>query len=203
MAETLDVLIADDEPIARLDLREMLVSLGHRVVGEAADGDTALTMARDLRPHVVILDIRMPGLDGIEVARTLAEERIAPALILSAYTDQEYIDRSRESGCLCYLVKPFRQSDLGPALTMTMALSDRLNTMESELQKLQEALDARKSVERAKGLLMDRYGMKEQEAFRAIQQESMNTRRSMREVADEMIARETASPAGQDLLPGS
>lgn len=195
MAESLDVLIADDEPIARLDLREMLVSLGHRVVGEAADGDTALTMARDLRPNVVILDIRMPGLDGIEVARTLAEERIAPALILSAYTDQEYIDRSRESGCLCYLVKPFRQSDLGPALTMTMALSDRLNTMESELQKLQEALDARKVVERAKGLLMDRYGMKEQEAFRAIQQESMNSRRSMREVADEMIARESGDVA--------
>ncbi len=192
MAEALNVLIADDEPIARLDLREMLESLGHVVVGEAADGETALRMARDTRPHIVILDICMPGLDGLEVARTLAEERIAPALILSAYTDQEYIERSKESGCLCYLVKPFRQSDLGPALTTTMALSNRLKAMQGELEELQEALLTRKSVERAKGLLMDRHGMKENDAFRVLQQESMNSRRSMREVADEVVAREAS-----------
>jgi response regulator NasT len=195
MAEGLKVLIADDEPIARLDLREMLESLGHDVVGEAADGETALHLARTARPQVVILDIRMPGMDGLEVARRLAEERIAPALILSAYTDQEYIERSKESGCLCYLVKPFRQSDLGPALTMTMALSDRLNSLQGELETLQETLATRKVVERAKGLLMDGHGMKEHDAFRVIQQESMNSRRSMLEVAQEIIDRELNKPA--------
>ncbi|HEY3267228.1 MAG TPA: response regulator [Armatimonadota bacterium] len=187
MAKALSVLIADDEPIARLDLREMLESLGHSVVAEASDGDSALRLARELRPHVAILDIRMPGLDGLEVARTLAEERIAPTLILSAYTDQEYIERSKESGCLCYLVKPFRVSDLEPALIMTVALADRLNSLQGELEGLQDALATRKAVERAKGVLMDRHHLKEHEAFRRIQVESMNSRRTMREVAEDML----------------
>lgn len=191
MEEALDVLIADDDPIARLDLREMLVSLGHAVVGEAADGETALQLARTLRPHVVVLDIRMPAPDGLEVARILAEERVAPTLIVSAYTDEEYIERSRASGCLCYLVKPFRRSDLGTALTMTMALSSRLQSLEGELSALQDALHTRKAVDRAKGLLMDRHGMTEQDAFRKLQQESMNSRRTMREVAEEVVSRET------------
>jgi AmiR/NasT family two-component response regulator len=183
----LRVLIADDEPIARLDLREMLVALGHVVAGEAADGDSALRLARQLKPDIAILDIRMPGMDGLDVAHTLAEERIAPTLILSAYTDQEYLDRSKESGCLYYLVKPFRQSDLGPAITMTMSLSDRLTGLQTELRSLQDALLTRKAVDRAKGILMDRYDMAESEAFHHIQQESMKSRYSMREMAESII----------------
>jgi AmiR/NasT family two-component response regulator len=192
----LRILIADDEPIARLDLREMLEALGHRVVGEAADGETALRLARELRPSMAILDIRMPGLDGLNVAHTLAEERIAPTLILSAFTDQEYLDRSRESGCLCYLVKPFRQSDLGPAITMTLSLSDRLTGLQTELRVLQDALFTRKAVERAKGILMDKYDLKEQDAFRRVQLESMKSRRTMREVAESIIDGETSLTNG-------
>lgn len=183
----LRILIADDEPIARLDLREMLEALGHSVVAEAADGDTALRLARELKPSIAILDIRMPGLDGLDVAHTLAAEGIAPTLILSAYTDQEYLDRSRESGCLGYLVKPFRQSDLGPAIALTLSLSDRLSAMQTELKNLQEALLTRKAVDRAKGILMDKLDMKENDAFRRIQLESMNSRRTLREVAESII----------------
>lgn len=190
MAEALDVLIADDEPIARLDLREMLEDLGHSVVAEATNGDDALRLARQCRPHVAILDIRMPGLDGLEVARTLAEESIAPSLILSAYTDEEYLERSREAGCLCYLVKPFRQSDLEPALATTMALSHRMAAMRQELERLQEELETRKLVERAKGILMDKYNLRETDAFRRIQMESMNSRRSLRAVAEHVIREE-------------
>jgi response regulator NasT len=190
MAEALEVLIADDEPIARLDLREMLETLGHRVVAEASDGADALRLAREKRPQVAILDIRMPGMDGLQVAHALAQERIAPSLILSAYTDQEYLERSREAGCLCYLVKPFRQSDLGPALTTTIALSHRLNAMQTELLTLQEELATRKAVERAKGILMDKYHLREVDAFRRIQLESMNSRRSIRAVAEHVIREE-------------
>lgn len=184
---SLRVLIADDEPIARLDLREMLEALGHQVVAEASDGDAALRLAREIRPSIAILDIRMPGMDGLDVARVLAEEGIAPTLILSAYTDQEYLDRSRESGCLYYLVKPFRQSDLGPAIAMTLSLSDRLVAMKSEVMRLQEDLLTRKAVDRAKGMLMDRLDMREEEAFRHIQVESMNSHRTMRQVAESII----------------
>jgi response regulator NasT len=187
----LRILIADDEPIARLDLREMLEALGHTVVAEAADGDEALRLAREMKPSIAILDIRMPGLDGLDVARTLAAEGIAPTLILSAYTDEEYLDRSRESGCLGYLVKPFRQSDLGPAIALTLSLSDRMAAMQAELKNLQEMLLTRKAVDRAKGILMDKLDMKEGEAFRRIQLESMNSRRSLREVAESIIDGDT------------
>jgi len=190
MSEPLQVLIADDEPIARLDLREMLEGLGHHVVAEAANGRDALELARQVRPSLAILDIRMPVLDGLEVARVLAEEAIAPSLILSAYTDEEYLERSREAGCLCYLVKPFRQSDLEPALATTMALSQRLNAMRRELVTLQEELLTRKAVERAKGILMDKYNLREADAFRRIQMESMNSRRSLRAVAEHVIREE-------------
>jgi response regulator NasT len=190
MAEALEVLIADDEPIARLDLREMLEALWHRVVAEATDGAEALQMAREQRPQLAILDIRMPAMDGLQVAHALAQEGIAPSLILSAYTDQEYLERSREAGCLCYLVKPFRQSDLGPALATTIALSHRLNAMQEELCMLQEELATRKAVERAKGILMDKYQLREVDAFRRIQMESMNSRRSIRAVAEHVIREE-------------
>lgn len=182
------ILIADDDPLARLDLRELLTAMGHTIDGEASDGEMALEMARDLRPDLVILDIRMPGLDGLEVARRLADEQIAPALILSAYTDEEYLARVRESGCLSYLVKPFRPTDLGLAIIMSVSLGNRLSAMRDELERLQESLASRKVIERAKGLLMESHGLREQDAFRAIQQESMDSRRSMREVSEVIIA---------------
>lgn len=190
MVEALNVVIADDEPIARLDLREMLEGLGHQVVAEASDGAEALRATRECRPNLAILDIEMPGMDGLEVARRLAEEHIAPSLILSAHTDEEYLDRSREAGCLCYLVKPFRVSDLEPALATTMALSHRMNAMREELERLQEELETRKVMERAKGILMDKYSLREGDAFRRIQQESMNSRRGLRAVAEHVIREE-------------
>lgn len=191
MAEALRVLIADDEPIACMDLREMLEALGHVVVGEATCGKTALDLARKLHPQIALLDIRMPEIDGLEVARILATERICPTLVVSAYSDQEYIERSKQTGCMYYLVKPIRPSDLGPAIAMTMALSDRMQSLQEELEAVQEALVTRKIVERAKGVLMDKHNIKELEAFRRLQIESMNSRRSVREVAEEVLKRES------------
>jgi two-component system, response regulator PdtaR len=191
MADSLRVLIADDEPIARLDLKRMLQNLGHVVVAEASDGDTALRLAEEMHPDLAILDVRMPGQDGLEVARRLAAEKIAPTLILSAFSEKEYLDRSREAGCLCYLVKPLREKDLAPAIATTAALHDRLYALERDIEDLQEALQTRKAVERAKGILMDRLHISENEAFRRIQQESMESRRYVREVAEEIISRHT------------
>ena len=147
------VIIADDESLIRIDLRETLTSLGYLVVGEASDGRSAVNQARELRPDIVIMDIMMPDVDGIEAARILTTERIAPVLLLSAYNQQELVQRARQAGVSGYLVKPFRESDLTPAIEVALARFSEFRAMEQELNNLQDALETRKAVDRAKGIL--------------------------------------------------
>ena len=181
------VIIADDESIIRMDLREMLTNLGYLVVGEVGDGRSAVNLARELKPDIVVMDIKMPDMDGIEAATILTEEKISPVLLLTAFSQKELVDRATEAGVAGYIVKPFRESDLGPAIEVALARFSEFRQLESEVGNLQEALETRKVVDRAKGILMDTQSLKEAEAFRKIQKMSMNTRRPMREVAEAII----------------
>jgi len=181
------ILIADDESLIRMDLQEMLRNLGYLVVGQAGDGITALKLARELKPDLVIMDIRMPGMDGIDVAKTLTEEKIAPVVLLTAYSQKELVDRAREAGVVGYLVKPFKESDLTPAIEVALARFNEFKQITQELDDLQHALETRKLVDRAKGILMDTKGLTESEAFRAIQKMSMDNRRPMKAVAEAII----------------
>lgn len=181
------MIIADDESLVRADLREALTEQGYLVVGEVGDGRSAVNMARELAPDVVLMDIKMPGLDGIEAARILTEERVAPVVLLTAYSQRELIERAKEAGVVGYLVKPFRETDLAPAIELALARFAEFRALEKEVSDLAEALETRKKVERAKGILMDKHGMTEAEAFRKIQKMSMNTRRPMKEVAEAII----------------
>ncbi len=181
------IVIADDESIIRMDLKEMLTSLGYLVVGEAGDGRTAVSLARELQPDLVIMDIKMPDMDGIEAARILTEERLAPVLLLTAFGQRDLIEKAKEAGVVGYLVKPFRESDLTPAIEVAIERFKEFRQLEEQVKDLKEALETRKLVDRAKGILMDRDGLTEAEAFRKIQKMSMNTRRPMREIAQAII----------------
>lgn len=181
------VVIADDESIIRMDLREMLTNLGYLVVAETGDGVSAVNVARELRPDLVIMDIKMPDLDGIQAAKILTEERIAPVLLLTAFSQQELIEGAKEAGVVGYIVKPFRESELVPAIEVALARFREFKALEKELSDTRNILETRKIVERAKGVLMDTQGLKEAEAFRKIQKLSMNTRKSMREVAEAIL----------------
>ena len=189
MAERTRVIIADDESIIRMDLREMLTNLGYLVVGEVGDGQSAVNLARELRPDVVIMDIKFEGdqFDGIDAARILTQEKLAPVLLLTAYSQRELVTRAREAGVVGYLVKPFRESDLAPAIEVALARFDEFKAMEKQMGDLEIALETRKFVDRAKGILMDTQGLSEAEAFRRIQKMSMNTRKPMKEVAEAVI----------------
>ena len=187
MAEQLRLVIADDESIIRMNLRETLVGLGYLVVGDAGDGVSAIHLARELRPDLVIMDIKMPKLDGIAAAKVLTEEKIAPVLLLTAYSDRELVERARDAGVVNYIVKPFREAELLPAIEIALARFAEFNSMATELGDLKDTMETRKLVERAKGVLMDTQGLKEQDAFRKIQQLSMNTRKSMREIAQAIL----------------
>ena len=190
------IVIADDESIIRMDLREMLTNLGYLVVGEAGDGSSAVHMARELKPDLVIMDIRMPNLDGIEASRILTEERISPVVLLTAYSQQDLIERAKEAGVVGYLVKPFKEADLSPAIEVALARFAEFEVMNSEMNDLQNALETRKLVDRAKGILMDTKGMTESEAFRTVQKMSMNNRRPMKEVAEAIIMAHQATQSG-------
>ena len=185
--EKLRVVIADDESIIRLDLRETLQRLGHEVAAEAGDGRTALDLVRQHRPDLVVLDVKMPELDGIDAASEIAGAKIAPVLLLTAYSQQDLVRRAMEAGVFAYVVKPFTESDLRPAIGIARARFQEYEEISRQAQSLAEALETRKLVERAKGILMDRQGMSEQEAFRKIQQQSMSTRKSMREIAEAIL----------------
>jgi len=182
----LRVVIADDESIIRLDLRELLAAFDYMVVGEAGDGQTAVNVAREVRPDLMIMDIKMPDLDGIEAARIMTEERIAPVLLLSAFSQGELIARAKQAGVVGYLVKPFRESELVPAIEVALARFGEFRALEREAHDLRDTLETRKLVERAKGVLM-KGGMTEPEAFRRIQKLSMNTQKSMREIAEAVL----------------
>jgi len=179
--------IADDDPIIRMDLREMLAGMGYNVEGEAGDGKTAVDLARKGHPDLVIMDIRMPELDGIEAARILTSERIAPVLLLTAYSEPDLVQRAAQAGVIGYLVKPFREAQLGPAIEVTLARFREFEQVHKELGDVREALEARKMIERAKGILMSKSGLSEPEAFRRIQKHSMDTRKTMREVAEAIV----------------
>ncbi|MGQ9600891.1 MAG: ANTAR domain-containing response regulator [Anaerolineae bacterium] len=189
MAERIRVIIADDESIIRMDLREMLNNLGYLVVGEVGDGRSAVNLARELKPDVVIMDIKFEGdeFDGIDAAQVLTEEKIAPVLLLSAYSQRDLVVRAKDAGVVGYLVKPFREADLVPAIEVALARFNEFQAMEKQAGDLREALETRKFVDRAKGILMDTQGLSEAEAFRRIQKMSMNTRKPMREVAEAII----------------
>jgi response regulator NasT len=181
------IIIADDESLIRLDLREMLTHLGYEVIGEAGDGRTAVELAKRLQPDLLVMDIRMPELDGIAAAEELTRERIAPVVLVTAYSDQELVERAREAGVVGYVVKPFREAELMPVIELSRARFEEFRTMEREVGSLKDALESRKIVERAKGVLMETHGMRESEAFHRIRKTSMDARKSMREVAEAIL----------------
>ncbi|MBI3943294.1 MAG: response regulator [Chloroflexi bacterium] len=181
------IIIADDEALLRNDLREMLTDLGYLVVGEVGDGRSAVNLARELRPDIVVMDIRMPDMDGIEAARILTAERIAPVLLLTAYGEKNLVERAKEAGVIGYMVKPFRDNDLAPAIEIALSRFAEFKQMEKETTDLKEVLETRKLIDRAKGILMDTQGIREAEAFRKIQKMSMDTRRPMKEIAQAII----------------
>jgi AmiR/NasT family two-component response regulator len=190
------ILLAEDEVISRMDLREMLENLGYTVIGEAGDGVAAVNLARTLQPDLVIMDIKMPELDGISAAETLSQERVTPVLLLTAYSDKEFVDRAVDAGVMGYLVKPFAEAQLKPAIEVALERWREVRQIQQDLAQTQETLETRKLVERAKGVLMDSQSLKEAEAFRRIQRLSMNSRKSMREVAEAILL---AHEAGRSL----
>jgi response regulator NasT len=181
------VLIADDDPIIRLDLKHILETLGHEVIAEAEDGRQAVALSIENRPDVSVLDVKMPLLDGIDAAQQIFDDGVCPVVLLTAYSDQELIERARGAGVFGYLVKPFKPSDLSPAIEVARARFEQNVQLKKELGTMQERLDARKSIEKAKGLLMTTQSLDEAEAYRRIQTQAMNARKSMKEVADAII----------------
>jgi response regulator NasT len=186
------VLIAEDEALIRLDLREMLEEEGYEVCGEAGDGQTAVDLATELRPELVILDVKMPVLDGIAAAERIAGARIAPVIILTAFSQRDLVEKARAAGAMAYLVKPFQKKDLLPAIELALHRYAELVGLEAEVDDLQGRLETRKLVERAKSALMTGHGLSEPEAFRWIQRTSMDRRLTMRAVAEQVLAGEAA-----------
>jgi response regulator NasT len=181
------IIIADDESIIRMDLRDMLGHLGYDVVAEAADGRTAVELARKLLPDLVIMDIKMPDMDGISAADELSKNHVAPVVLLTAYSEQSLIGRAKDAGVCGYLVKPFRETELMPVIELALARFGEMRDLEREVNDLKEALETRKLVERAKGVLMEVHGLRESEAFNRMRKTSMDNRKSMREVAEAIL----------------
>jgi AmiR/NasT family two-component response regulator len=182
------VLIAEDEALIRLDLREMLVEEGYDVCGEAGDGEAAVRMAEELRPDLCIFDIKMPIMDGLAAAEKIANSRIAPVVILTAFSQRDLVERARTAGAMAYLVKPFQKSDLVPAIEIALSRFAELQALENEVASLADRLATRKLVERAKGTLMGAFGMSEPDAFKWIQRAAMDNRMTMKDVAEKIIA---------------
>jgi AmiR/NasT family two-component response regulator len=184
------VVIAEDEAIIRLDLRETLEEEGYEVIGEAGRGDVALDLIRELKPDLAILDVKMPGMDGLEVARMIGDEKICGVLVLTAFSQREIIEQARDAGALAYLVKPFQKSDLIPAIEVAIGRFRELQALNGQMEVLGEQLEARKIIDRAKGRLIDQFGLKEQEAFSFIQRTAMKDRSRMRDVAEKILSGE-------------
>jgi response regulator NasT len=189
------VVVAEDDALIRLDLVEMLREEGYDVVGEAGDGARAVELAEQLRPDLVVLDVKMPVLDGISAARRIAEARIAPVVMLTAFSQRELVERARDAGAMAYLVKPFSKADLVPAIEVALSRGAELAALEAEVADLTERLETRKLVERAKAVLQERLGMSEADAFRQIQKAAMDRRLSMRDVAQSVLTTANPGPA--------
>ena len=185
--KSLKIVIADNESIIRMDLKELLQEAGHEVVGEAIDGYHAVELTRKYHPDLVIMDIKMPEMDGITAAKIIADEKIAPVLLLTAFSQPEIVERAKKSGVLAYLVKPVRESNLFPAIEIALSRFEEMHELEEELDKVKDSLEMRKTLDRAKGILMDAYNLNESEAYRRIQQYSMVKRKSIKEVAEAII----------------
>ncbi len=185
---TLRVVIAEDEAIIRMDLRETLEEEGYVVVGETGRGDRAVELVRELQPDLAILDVKMPGIDGLEAAGVITAEKLCGVLILTAFSQREVVEQARDAGALAYLVKPFQKSDLIPAIEVAIGRFRELRNLTGEIDALGEQLEARKLIDRAKGLLMDECGMKESDAFTFIQRTAMSERTRMRDVAERILA---------------
>ena len=181
------VVIAEDEAIIRLDLKELLQEEGYDVVGETGRGDEAIELVRRLRPELVILDIKMPGLDGLSAARQIAGERLSAVLMVTAFSQRDLVEQARDAGALAYLVKPFQKSDLIPAIEVALGRFAELTSLEREVEDLQGRLEARKVIDRAKGKLMDDHEMAEQDAWRFLQQSAMTNRVRIDEIAQQVL----------------
>ncbi|MEO3935504.1 response regulator [Dermatophilaceae bacterium Soc4.6] len=183
----LRIVVAEDEALIRLDLAEMLGEGGYDVVGQASDGEQAVELTREHRPDLVIMDVKMPVLDGISAAEIIGKEQLAPVVMLTAFSQKELVERARDAGVMAYIVKPFTQADLAPAIDIARSRWTQMRALESEIADLGERLETRKAVDRAKGVLMTQLKLSEAEAFRWIQKTAMDRRLGMREVADAVI----------------
>lgn len=180
------VLIAEDEALIRMDLREMLIEEGHEVVGEARDGAEAIELTRSLSPDVVFMDINMPGVNGIEAAQAIGDERLAPVVMVTAFSQAGYVESAAASGAMGYVVKPFSRADIAPAMAVAVARFAETNALADEVADLTERLETRKVVDRAKGIMMAR-GIPEAEAFKRLQRLAMDKRKTLREIAEAII----------------
>ena len=187
MLQKLNILIADDEALIRLDLREMLSDAGHHIVGEAADGAQAVKMARELKPDFIIMDVKMPNMDGLEAAAIIGEENLAPVLLLTAYSQQDIVEKASKAGVSAYLVKPVREEQLFPAMEIAASRFNELQEQNKELLDLKDSLETRKLVDRAKGILMTAHKISEQDAYRKMQQYSMAKRITLKALAESII----------------
>jgi response regulator NasT len=185
--KALKIIIADNESIIRMDLKEILEEAGHEVVGEAIDGYHAVELTRKYHPDLVIMDIKMPEMDGITASKMISDEKLAPVLLLTAFSQKEIVDRAKDSGVLAYLVKPVRESNLFPAMEIALSRFQEMKQLEDELDNVKNSLEMRKILDRAKGILMDAYGLNESEAYRRIQQYSMTKRKTIKEVAESIV----------------
>jgi two-component system, response regulator PdtaR len=186
--EKLRVLIADDEALIRLDVREMLIDAGHTVVAEAKNGDDAIRFVRELKPDFVIMDGKMPGSDGINASKVIVDEQLAPVLLLTAYSQEDIVSKANDAGVLAYLVKPVREEQLFPAMEVAYARFKDIRALGLELESLKSSLETRKLLDRAKGILMDAHGFTEAEAYRKMQQYSMNQRITIKQLAEAIIS---------------
>lgn len=187
MPQTVRILIADDESIIRMNLREMLTQHGYEVIAEASNGQTAIELANKLKPDLVMMDIKMPGVDGVTAAAELISNRIAPVVLLTAYSERSLIGQAKEAGVSGYLVKPVRDTELTPVIELALARYHQFLTLEQQVTDLQDALETRKLVEKAKGVLMEIHGLTESDAFNRMRKTSMDHRKSLRDVAEAIL----------------
>jgi two-component system, response regulator PdtaR len=195
VSKTLSVVIAEDEALIRLDLKEMLEEEGYVVAGEVGDGASAVDLAQKLRPDLVIMDVKMPGLDGISAAEQISAQRLAPVVILTAFSQRDLVRRASDAGALAYLIKPFTKADLVPAIEVAVSRFQEITALDSEVTSLRDRLEVRKLLDRAKGLLQAERGITEAEAFRWLQKTSMDRRLTMKAVAEEVLAAAAAQQA--------